>query len=360
MRAEVLFLCVALSSIHHHVLAESCGSTADSATTIFLGSFYTIDLEDNFGSSVANIGDLDGDSTNDLVVGAIGDDDGGESTGAVYVLFLESNGNVKGAQKISKSYGGLNSAVSLSEIENIYFGSGVAGLGDLDNDGVVDIAVGAEGEVTNTGAVFVLFLKGDGSVKSAAQIDVEGSIGACFLAFGDLFGCALSTLDDADQDGVVDLLIGARGDTDGAGAAYVVFMNTNGSWKTATKISSAAGLLSTYNEIATGDGFGYALAGLPSVNSDEIPDMAVSAYNDAEGGKVYILMLSSEGSVIGAQMISNSYGGLSSFFTIDASPFSDKFGSALCSLEDLDSDGIPDVAVGAETDDDSGVDSGAV
>jgi len=48
----------------------------------------TLDHADGFGSSVASLGDLDGDGTVDVAVGAIGDDDGGGSHGAVWVLFL--------------------------------------------------------------------------------------------------------------------------------------------------------------------------------------------------------------------------------------------------------------------------------
>ena len=44
---------------------------------------------DCFGSSVASLGDLDGDGVTDLAVGAYGDDTGGSYRGAVHVLFLK-------------------------------------------------------------------------------------------------------------------------------------------------------------------------------------------------------------------------------------------------------------------------------
>lgn len=45
---------------------------------------------------MAAIGDLSGDGTPDLAVGATGDDDGnGGNLGAVWILFLASNGTVK-------------------------------------------------------------------------------------------------------------------------------------------------------------------------------------------------------------------------------------------------------------------------
>ena len=45
--------------------------------------------DDQFGASVASLGDLDGDLVPDLVVGAPKDDDGGTNKGALYLLFLD-------------------------------------------------------------------------------------------------------------------------------------------------------------------------------------------------------------------------------------------------------------------------------
>ncbi len=75
---------------------------------------------DRFGSDVVAIGDLDGDGINDIAVGALFDDDGGTDRGAVYVLFLNANGTVKGEQKISFATGGFTGPLD----DNDYFGSG--------------------------------------------------------------------------------------------------------------------------------------------------------------------------------------------------------------------------------------------
>ena len=46
---------------------------------------------DNFGSAVASLGDLDGDGVVDLAVGAVDDDDGGAGRGATWIIFLNDN-----------------------------------------------------------------------------------------------------------------------------------------------------------------------------------------------------------------------------------------------------------------------------
>ena len=63
----------------------------------------TLTNVDLFGNSVANIGDLDGDGVNDLVVGANFDDDGGDHRGAVHIIFMNTDGSVDSTVEINDS-----------------------------------------------------------------------------------------------------------------------------------------------------------------------------------------------------------------------------------------------------------------
>ncbi|MGD2161166.1 MAG: integrin alpha, partial [Gammaproteobacteria bacterium] len=67
----------------------------------------TLDDNDNFGSAVAGLGDLNGDNILDIAVGAPLDDDGGNDRGAVWILFLNADGTVQFTQKISSTAGGF-------------------------------------------------------------------------------------------------------------------------------------------------------------------------------------------------------------------------------------------------------------
>ncbi|TFH19141.1 MAG: hypothetical protein E4H03_14035, partial [Myxococcales bacterium] len=78
-----------------------------------------------FGSSVANIGDLDGDTVDDLIVGGPGLDDGGTDRGAVWILFMNTNGTVKGEQRISTNAGGFGGIID----DQDEFGASVSWLG---------------------------------------------------------------------------------------------------------------------------------------------------------------------------------------------------------------------------------------
>ncbi len=111
-----------------------------------------------------------------------------------------------------------------------FFGVSASALGDLDGDGVTDLAVGAyrdDDGGSERGAVWVLFLQADGTVKRHQKIsDTEGGFTGT-LDDDDLFGISVSALGDLDGDGVVDLAVGATRDDDGGfnrGEVWVLFL----------------------------------------------------------------------------------------------------------------------------------------
>ena len=123
--------CVVLSASGDALSQLICGAQGN-----FTGE---LDDGDNFGASVSGLGDLDGDAVPDLAVGVPSDDDGGTNRGAVWVLFLNVDGTVKGHQKISDIAGNFTGVLG-----GDMFGVSVSALGDLDGDGVTDLAVGAQ------------------------------------------------------------------------------------------------------------------------------------------------------------------------------------------------------------------------
>ncbi len=112
-----------------------------------------------------------------------------------------------------------------------------AALGDLNGDGIGDLAVGGQRHDdggTDRGAVWILFLNPDGTVKSHQKIsDTEGGF-LGVLDNADSFGISVASLGDVDGDDVVDVAVGAFLDDDGGtnrGAVWVLFLNTDGTVK---------------------------------------------------------------------------------------------------------------------------------
>lgn len=238
---------------------------------------------DELGISVASLGDLDGDGVTDLVAGALGDDDGGDRRGAVWVLFLNADGTIKSHQKISDTEGGFDGILDNGD----RFGRSVATLGDLNADGVTDLAVGAvfdDDGGLDRGAVWVLFLNANGTVKSHQKISgTQGGFDGS-LDDEDQF-VVVANLGDLDGDEITDLAVGAFGDDDGGtdrGAIWVLFLNPDGTVKSHQKISNTGGGFG--GSLDNGDRFGVSVVSLGALNGNGGVALAVGADLDDDGG----------------------------------------------------------------------------
>ena len=322
---------------------------------------FTGTLEDNdqFGSAVAELGDLNGDAILDIAVGAPLDDDGGTDRGAVWILFMNADGTILSTQKISNTEGGFTGTLE----DNDQFGGAIANIGALNNDLLPEIAVGArlaDDGGGDRGAIWILSLALNGTVTSSQRIsDTDGDF-AGSLIDGDYFGSSVAGIGDLDADGIEDIAVGATGDNDGGtdrGAVWILFMNSDGSVRFEQKISETNGNFN--GGLNDGDRFGASVTRSGDINGDGILDIVAGADQDNDGGSdrgaLWIMFMDSNGEVISKTKISSTAGNFTGTLT-DGS----LFGSALADLGDLDLDGIRDFAVGNKLDDDGGVDRGAL
>ncbi|MEE9129588.1 MAG: integrin alpha [Phycisphaerales bacterium] len=204
---------------------------------------------DTFGWVSENTGDIDKDGVDDLIVSAIGF---GANHGRVYVysgatgdlLFPPITGSVAGWQ----------------------LGSSVGAAGDVNNDGTLDVIVGATG--VGAGRAFV-YSGVDGSVLRTFLGDVSG----------DLFGYAVTGIGDINRDGCADLLVTAiQHDAAGtnSGRAYVY-----------SGLDSS--IMGTVDGETSFDLFGSGAALIGDVTNDNINDFVIGARNAVSGnGRAYV------------------------------------------------------------------------
>ena len=304
--------------------------------------------EDGFGSSIANIGDLNGDGTSDIAVGAIGDDAGGTDRGAIHVLFMNHNGTVSHTIEIN------DTTANGPDLNNVdQFGTSIASMGDLNNDGIFDIAAsGALG-----GTVHIMVMNHNGTVSRTIEIN-DNTANGPDLNNTDYFGSSIANIGDLNGDGISDIAVGAIGDNAGGtdrGAMHIMFMNGNGTVSRTIEIND-----NTANgpDLNNTDYFGSSIANIGDLNGDGISDIAVGAIGDNAGGTdrgaMHIMFMNGNGTVSRTIEINDNTANGPDLNNVD------QFGTSIASMGDLNGDGVLDIAVGAIGDDAGGTDRGAM
>ncbi|MFK7756965.1 MAG: FG-GAP-like repeat-containing protein [Flavobacteriales bacterium] len=181
---------------------------------------------DNFGGrESAMLGDIDGDGTLELAVGAFMSDGG---KGAIWILSLDpSTFNVVSKLKITEGLNGftdiLDTEVNPNGTFGGQFGHALCSPGDLNGDGINDIITGANQQ--GRGDAYILYLNSDKTVKTFTKInDTEGGFG---LDFGEdpeeRFSRSISFVGDLRGDGTIAVNIGGGVGVGGTGTLYLLF-----------------------------------------------------------------------------------------------------------------------------------------
>ena len=276
-----------------------------------LYNFFGDSSGDEFGTSVSDAGDVNGDGVADLIVGAPDDDSNAFNAGSVRV-FSGVDGSV------------LHTFDGDSILDR--FGTSVSGAGDVNGDGFADLIVGAPG----VDSVFT----GSGSARVFSGID--GSVlynlfGDRFLSLAE-FGISVSGAGDVNGDGFADLIVGGGR----SNSTPRVFSGVDG---------SLLYTLSGNNELGLGR-LGSSVSSAGDVNGDGFADVIVGNPGDVNNRNNAGI----------AQVFSGVDGSVLSAFTGAAS--SDEFGSSVSGAGDLNGDGIADFIVGAAAFEFAGANSG--
>ncbi len=347
----ILFLDPGGSVVGHQEISEIRGG---------LGN--VLDALDMFGGALAAIGDLNGDGIPDVAAGAPGDDEGAADSGAVWILFLKADGTLLDRRKIGELSGGFAGGLSAAD----RFGASLAWLGDLDGDGFGELAVGAPGTDvggSNAGAVWILSLLPDGTVRREHRIDASAPGLSGAQDTGDAFGESLAALGDLDGNGTRELAVGAVGDElpgQGFGSVFVLFLRADATPASFTAL--APGLAGFASDGFPTGAFGAGLACPGDVDGDGLDDLAAGDYLNREGalgatsqGAVWILLLAADGTVRAQQKFGALQGNLD-----HPLPDNAYFGFSVAAIGDLDGDGRGDLAVGAPQDPLGGALAGSV
>jgi hypothetical protein len=304
---------------------------------------------DQFGWIARNIGDVDGDGVNDVVISAPTHGAGGTKSGRIYVYStgsgrllwsadgspgdelgtgVEAAGDTNGdgipdvvasgpsGRGVARIYSGRDGRVlhefrAPNAVEN--FGNHVSGAGDVDRDGYADVIVGSPGK--------------DGETKSPGHAYVYSGHSGALLATlagersGDQFGSTVAGYSDAHQQY---LIVGApRAGPRHHGRVYVYE-------------GSARALKFTIDADESGNALGLMFVSVPGdFDGDGVSDVYASDWSNAargmSTGRVYVYS-----GRTGARLL-----------TLTGENAGDGFGTSSSVAGDVDGDGRADLIVGA-------------
>jgi hypothetical protein len=332
------------------------------------------------GFSVSSAGDVNGDGLADLIVGAKYDDPkrsgngaNNSESGASFVVFGKTDGTAVelSAIELSDNTGGfVINGISSSDRS----GNSVSSAGDVNDDGLADLIVGAVGDHPNgsvyafsSGASTVVFGKTDGTAVELLSIEIESESGASgFVINGvsgfDYSGVSVSSAGDVNGDGLADLIVGANGDdpngNSNSGASFVVFGKTDGTTVELSTIESGAGGF-VINGVSAGDNSGFSVSSAGDVNGDGLADLIVGAFHDDPNGNgntgfssgaSFVVFGKTDGTAVELSSIESGAGG----FVINGVSADDRSGVSVSSAGDVNGDGFADLIVGAFRDDPNG------
>ncbi|MBA5249258.1 MAG: hypothetical protein FE834_06980, partial [Gammaproteobacteria bacterium] len=310
-------------------------------------------LNDWSGWSVSSAGDVNGDGLDDVIVGATNVNVG---KGRSYVVFGKKDDT--SAINLGVITSGTGGFAINGDARVDGSGYSVSSAGDVNGDGLDDLIVGTDDTQFNDkaqiGKSYVVFGKTNGTAINLGDI-ARGTGG--FIINGETTtnnsDTSVSSAGDVNGDGLDDLIVRTHsvdsdnnnGFSNESGKSYVVFGKIDTDVINLSAIASGTGGFAINGEKASDKNvFSVSYAG--DVNGDGLDDVIVGARLDNGGkGASYVVFGKTDNTAVNLGTIARGTGG----FVINGEKTGDNSGYSVSAAGDINSDGLDDLIVGADS-----------
>ena len=318
----------------------------------------------DFGLSAAPAGDVNGDGLADVIVGApFASNNGRIQSGSSYVVFgrrdrarvdLQNLGDA--GFRIDGPRPFLGAEIEEGTPVGELSGSAVVGLGDVNSDGLDDVAVGAPSSSASlrlfAGAVYVVFGR-----RSTAPVDLDDlGAGGYRIDGTSPFGTAgakLARAGDVDGDGRADVAVSSQLVSSRTGAdVYVVFGKADSRPVDLRELGRGGFGIRTPRSPSDDDNdeaapYGPPLAGGADVNGDGRSDVLIALPGvDARGrdsaGSAFVVFGSASNELVRLTRLG------SRGLRIDGADEEGYLGESSAMADDVNGDGLGDVVLGSQ------------
>lgn len=327
------------------------------------------------GTSVAGLGDVNGDGFGDILIGAPGMND---SKGRCFLFFGRSSDDWYKDMGLSEANVTFIPDAGGLDTEGCLFGYATAGAGDINGDGYNDILIGAPNQKEDeyyppwvyAGRAYAYL--GRPTEDWSTNMTLEDA-NVVFRGSNEFwrFGFSVSSAGNFNSDvhggngnDIDDILIGAWGAEDGTNDLYTgrtYLFCGNPAWSPFDHYTIDLDILDgdepivyLYGEDAS-DFSGFAVTGVGDVNNDQYDDIVIGAPHDEEGGtdagQVYLIFGRPVTDFITIPLSAAD----ASFLGEDEG---DQVGRSVSGAGDVNNDGYNDILLGAPYNEEGGTDAG--